>query len=91
MGSILSPNKGIQLPHGLAEQREKERIQKLIPVAIEQENKARDAFQLFLDEHNVFFQVHLDYRKTEGGERPIGQGMTFISKLRLPEEEQKIQ
>lgn len=86
MGNIIKPPKGISLPNGVAEQRERERLQALIPAAEEQEQKAKEAFQVFLDTHNVVFDVHLDYRETVNGKRAIGQGMTFISRLRLPEE-----
>lgn len=86
MGNIIKPPKGISLPNGVAEQRERERLQALIPAAEEQEQKAKEAFQVFLDTHNVVFDVHIDTRKSANGERIVGQGLTFISKLRLPEE-----
>ena len=91
MGNIISPNKGISLPNGLAERREQERIAQLKPLAIEAEQKAREDFQKFLEEHDVFFEVHLDTRETLRGKKNIGHGLTFISRLRLPEEQQKIQ
>jgi hypothetical protein len=91
MSNIIRQPKGLALPSGVAEKREQERIEKMIPLAIESEEKAKADFQAFLEEHNVFFEVHLDYRETQQGKRAIGQGLTFISKLRLPEEEQLIQ
>lgn len=81
MGNILRPNKKLQLPNGLAEQREREEFEKILPLAKEEAARANADFQTFLDEHNVTFEVHFDERKTVNGTQIIGQGLTFISKL----------
>lgn len=91
MSKIISPNRGISLPNGLAEHREQERIEALIPLAQDEEKKAHTDFVTFLEEHNVDFKVYIDKRSTDQGERVTKQGVIFLSNLRFSKEKQKVQ